>query len=63
MEINNLTTEPDHEKNPSGKTRLETGIDRLQKELIAEGLSEHAEGLWSLTPDGLKECIEIKNDF
>jgi hypothetical protein len=60
MEINNLLTEKDLETTPSGKTRLETKITRLQREFISEGLAASAEGMWLLTEEGLEESEEIK---
>ena len=58
MEFNNLLTPEDLDTVPSGKTRLESKIQRLQKRLIVEGLLEHAEGYWKLTEEGKKECEE-----
>ena len=62
MEFNNLLTGADLDTIPSGKTRLESKIERLQGRLIDEGLLDHAEGYWQLTEEGKKECEEdMKN--
>ncbi len=62
MELNKLLTEEDLNTIPSGKTKLESKIERLQKRLIIEGLLGHAEGYWSLTAEGKKECDEVKKN-
>jgi len=62
MEFNNLLTPEDLDTVPSGKTRLESKIQRLQKRLTVEGLLEHAEGYWKLTEEGKKECEEDKKN-
>lgn len=62
MKFNNLLTPEDSDTVPSGKTRLESKIQRLQKRLIEEGLLERAEGYWKLTEEGKKECEEDKKN-
>ena len=62
MEANNLITEKDLEITPSGKTRLEKNIERLQRDFISEGLAESAEGMWLLTKDGLEDSAETKKN-
>jgi len=62
MELNELLTKEDLSTIPSGKTRLESKIERLQGSLIAEGLLERAEGYWQLTAEGTKGCDEVKKN-